>query len=227
MKKLLKILRYALYLISGLALLAGLYLLVAIIVSKFSIEAESADDRDIDLYILTNGVHTDLVVPVATELIDWSEYLPFENTEGKDTSFKYLALGWGDKGFYLETPCWSDLKFRVAFNAAFGLSSAAIHATYYHQMPENESCVKMKMSKDQYQRLIEYVMAFLQLDENGKPIYIQTKANYGLNDAFYEAEGRYSFYYTCNSWANNALIACGQKASRWALSYNAIFQHYR
>ena len=32
------------------------------------------------------------------------------------------------------------------------------------------------------------------------------------NDAFYEAKGRYSLFFTCNTWTNNALKICKQKA---------------
>ncbi|HPZ26128.1 MAG TPA: DUF2459 domain-containing protein [Kaistella sp.] len=44
------------------------------------------------------------MVPVKTPEIDWSQQIPFENTLSKRTDFKYLAIGWGDKGFYLDTP---------------------------------------------------------------------------------------------------------------------------
>ena len=61
--------------------------------------------------ILTNGVHTDLVVPIKSAEIDWSKEIPIENTNSKSTNFNYLSIGWGDKGFYLDTPTWADLKF--------------------------------------------------------------------------------------------------------------------
>ena len=51
--------------------------------------------------------------------------------------------------------------------------------------------------------------------EDGKPMYIETDAQYGQNDAFYEANGKYNFTHTCNTWANNALKASGQKAPLW------------
>lgn len=48
---------------------------------------------------MTNGVHTDLVVPVKHELMDWSQKVLFSQTKGKNTDFNYIAFGWGDKGF--------------------------------------------------------------------------------------------------------------------------------
>jgi len=34
-------------------------------------------------------------------------------------------------------------------------------------------------------------------------------------------------FHTCNTWANNALKACGQKASLWTPFDTGIFYHYQ
>ena len=127
-----------------------LYLLFAFLFSRITIEKESNTSEDIQIFIKTNGVHTDIVVPIKSELYDWSKELKFENTISKDSNFNYVAMGWGDKGFYLETPEWKDLKASVAFKAAFGLSTSAIHTTFYKQLKENETCKKIKISNTNY-----------------------------------------------------------------------------
>ena len=66
-------------------------------------------------------------------------------------------MGWGDKGFYLDTPSWADLKFSTAFKAVFGINTAAIHATYYKELKENELCKKIEISKEQYKDLVAYI----------------------------------------------------------------------
>ena len=35
--------------------------------------------------------------------IDWSQKFPYEDTVAKDSTLRYIAIGWGDKGFYLDT----------------------------------------------------------------------------------------------------------------------------
>ena len=62
--------------------------------------------------------------------------------------------------------------------------------------------------------------------KNGKVIFIPTDAVYGINDAFYDAKGKYSFFETCNTWANDGLKEAGQKAALWTPSDLGIFQHY-
>lgn len=223
MKKLLKI---ALRIVLGFVAFVTLYLLAAFGLSKISISAEPATAQTIDIYILTNGVHTDVVVPLKNEQVDWSKEVKFNNTVRPDTTATLVAFGWGDKGFYLNTPTWAQLKFSTAFKAAFALSTSAIHATFHKQLTESSSCKKISINKEQYARLISYIQSSFQTDINGHIINIKTNANYDDTDAFYEAKRRYNLFYTCNTWANNALKACGQKACLWTPRDKPIFDKY-
>lgn len=222
-----KILKATTYFILSLILFIGIYVLSAITLSRISTDKEDDTKDEISIYILSNGVHTDIVMPIKSDEIDWSKDFKFENTESNDTLSKYIAIGWGDKGFYLETPTWADLKFSTACNAAFGLSTSAIHATFYKNMIVSDSCKRIGVSVKQYQRLINYIKASLQKDALEQIISIKTNSIYGKYDAFYEATGSYSLFYTCNTWANNALKSCGQKASFWTPFDTGIFYHYR
>ena len=83
------------------------------------------------------------------------------------------------------------------------------------------------MSKAQYTRLIAYVKGSFTQTDDGHFMVIKTNANYGKNDAFYEANGSYSMLHTCNTWANNGLKSCGQKAAFWTPFDTGIFGQYR
>ncbi|WP_029272315.1 TIGR02117 family protein [Flavobacterium sp. KJJ] len=224
MKKALKIALKIVLIFIGFILI---YLVAAFSLSKITIDQEPNTKPEIELYILTNGVHTDIVMPTKNDQIDWSQKVRFENTKTADSTYKYIAMGWGDKGFYLETPEWSDLKASVAFKAASGLSTTAIHATYYKSLREGEDCKKMMISKDQYNRLIQYINDSFQKDASGNFLNIKTDAVYGKTDAFYEANGSYSLFHTCNSWANSGLKASGQKCCLWTATDSGIFSKYK
>lgn len=227
MKVVKKILRMISYSALTLVALLLLYLLSAFTLSRMSTAREKDTRPEVTIYILTNGVHTDLVVPVKNEQMDWTAYIPFSNTSSKDTTAQWLAFGWGDKGFYLETPTWADLRFSTAFKAAFGLSTSAIHATYYRMMHENKECRKIEISKAQYARLVTYIRSTMDVAGNGIPVYIPTSANYGKHDAFYKARGSYHLFHTCNTWANNGLKNCGQRACVWTIFDTGIFYQYK
>jgi uncharacterized protein (TIGR02117 family) len=183
------------------------------------------DEPKVAIFILSNGVHTDIVVPVKNDSYDWSKQIKFEHTKSKDSTAKYLAMGWGDRGFYLETPTWADLKVSTALKAATGLSSSALHTTFYKTMKEDAYCKKIQISTLEYQKLILFIHESFKT-KSGSTIKIETDAVYGKNDIFYEAKGSYSLFYTCNSWANQALKSANQKAALHTLTDTGIFRHY-
>ena len=206
----------------------AVYIILALAIPYIEVPANpTTEPKTITAYILTNGVHTDLVVPIKTSQIDWSTKIPFENTLSKKTDYQYLSIGWGDKGFYLDTPTWADLKVSTAFKAAFWLGESAMHCTFYEKMTVGEDCKKLELTQKEYTELISFIEKKFDYDENGKTILIKTNAVYGKNDAFYEAKGSYSFLYTCNTWTNDGLKAANQKAAFWTASDFGIFQHYK
>ena len=224
MKKAFKILGKILLGIVGFVVV---YVLFAFILSRIPVNSDDKDkSEDVTIYVKTNGVHTDIVVPIKTQYKDWSEKVQFAHIKSQDSTMKYIGFGWGDKGFYLNPPEWADLKFSTAFNAAFYLGTSAMHATFYKQIRETKSCVKIKISQAEYQQLIAYIEDSFQYDSNGNPILINA-TTYGQNDSFYEANRKYHLFYTCNTWANNALKSANQKAALWTPSDTGIFYHYQ
>lgn len=202
------------------------YIALAYIFSNISVNKNRITGNDVDIYILTNGVHTDIVVPAKSAWIDWTQEIKYDHTKSADSNSNYLAIGWGDKGFYLETPTWAELKVNTAMKAAFGLSTSAMHTTYYSTMNIGNDCKKMSLSATQYQNLIEYIKkSFTQSESHCIPV--NTNIRYGKTDAFYEAQGSYSLFKTCNTWANSALKSADQKAALWTPFDWGIFEHYR
>jgi uncharacterized protein (TIGR02117 family) len=183
-------------------------------------------DKKYEIFIKSNGVHTDIVLPIKSDIINWSELFPFENTLSKSTDFSYVGIGWGDKGFYLDTPTWSELKVSTALIAGTGLGNAALHITYYKDILEDDLTYSMKIDENQYKSIILSVKKSLQW-LNEKPIYINTTAQYGQNDAFYEAIGSYSIFHTCNTWTNNVLKNANLLSSKWVAFDDGILYQYK
>lgn len=212
----------------GFLALVVLFCILALLLPKIEVPAEPTNEpKTVEIFLLTNGVHTDVVMPTKTEFVDWSTKMLVENTRAKGGFYKYTAVGWGDKGFYLDTPTWADLKFSTAFKAAFWLSESAMHCTYYNQMKTGKDCVRIMISPSQYRRLIHFVEVKFDQNSSGKYIVIPTEARYGQTDAFYEAKGTYSFLQSCNTWVNQGLKYAGQKAALWTITDFGILDHYR
>jgi uncharacterized protein (TIGR02117 family) len=221
-----KLLKFIFWTVGSIVLLVVVYLSSAWLLARIPIEGEPESGKDVPIYILTNGVHTDFVLPARHPMMDWTREIKYANTVAGDTSKSFLAMGWGDKGFYLETPTWADLKASVAFKAATGLSTTAIHATFHNAMRVGDSCRRIVVSARQYRKLIEYIKSSFQQDANGHFINIKTNANYGDSDAFYEAKGSYSMFHTCNGWVNNGLKFAGLKSCFWTPFDTGLFLLY-
>lgn len=222
-----KTVRLVLWSIGVFAVFILIYLAAAWILARIHIEGEKADKKEVTIYLLTNGVHTDIVVPARDSIMDWTREVRYEHTRGNDSTQGYLAMGWGDKGFYLETPTWADLKASVAFKAATGLSTTAIHATYHKEIKTGDSCVRLNLSVPQYKKLIQYIRSSFQKDADGHFINIKTNANYGDTDTFYEAIGSYSMFHTCNTWVNSGLKFTGLRHCAWTPFDTGLFLLYK
>jgi uncharacterized protein (TIGR02117 family) len=222
-----KTLRFSALILASFILVLMTYLLFAYLLARIPVEGEAAKGNDVTIYLLTNGVHTDIVVPAKSSYQDWTKEVRYADTRSNDTSNRFLAMGWGDKGFYLETPTWADLKASVAFKAATGLSTTAIHATYHNNLTPGDSCRKINITASQYRKLIGNIRNSFQTDQSGHFMNIKTNANYGDTDAFYEAKGSYSMFHTCNTWVNNGLKATGLKSCLWTPFDTGLFLLYK
>lgn len=180
----------------------------------------------IDIYVRTNGVHADLVLPMTALDIDWRQRLPFAET---DPGFDYLAFGWGDREFYLTTPSWADLRASTALKALGGLDSTVMHveaAPPPSPLASRHPIAEMHLSEKQYRQLVDFVEASFMRNADGSPILIKG-AHYGAHDLFFEARGHYSALDTCNEWTRDALEHADQRTPLWAPFDVALFHHLR
>lgn len=177
---------------------------------------------EVIIYVQSNGVHTDVILPVNTEVVNWLDFIPIEDYPA-DVQCEYVVIGWGDKGFFLDTPTWADLKFSTAFNAAFLPSDAAMHVAYSEQPREDENHRKIHITRKEYQQMVDFVKStFLLKNER---VDVLKNAGYTAYDRFYEAHHSYHLFHTCNSWTNEALKAANVRTGILALFPGGIMDH--
>ena len=158
------------------------------------------------IYLNTNGVHVDLIVPA--EYIDDT----FNAQLGVMPATRYIAFGWGDRNFYINTPEWSDLTFPVAFRALFLKSRTAMHVTFYSQ--KINSWKQLSLCSEQLSTLIDYIHNSFAENEDGKLVKMDFEG-YNQYDSFFEARGSFSLFKTCNVWVNKALKEAEIRTAVW------------
>ena len=197
-------------------------LVLSMIPSNADVQSASDDAADTDIYVRSNGVHTDIVLPLNDEV---RALIPQADLHNADGQLKYVSFGWGDKGFYLDTPTWADLKVSTAFVATFGLGSTAMHVEALATPVVGENVRRVRISDTQLNTLIAYIKSSFTYDAKGVVERINTTAHYNEHDAFYEAHGRYSLFTTCNEWTRKGLSLAGIPTAVFSPHEAGILRH--
>ncbi|WP_107037128.1 DUF2459 domain-containing protein [Brumimicrobium mesophilum] len=183
------------------------FIMASLILSFITIDRIVHDENPEKLiYLSTNGVHLDIVIPV--ENIDSLVLsgLKYNRSE------KYLSFGWGDENFYINTPTWGDLTFNNAFSAMFLKSSTLMHITRYQT--ERSDWIEIKVNESELQKLNSYLLNTFELNQKGKKVILKNKG-YSSADDFYKSKGSYSCFNTCNSWVNTGFKESGLTSCLW------------
>lgn len=203
MKLLKRILKWILYVL----LIPITYLLISLLLTAITIDRKNENQVfDKTIYLSTNGVHLDIILhknDIDSLLLNGIHRKPYE---------QYLAFGWGDEDFYINTPTWADLTFGNAVSAMFLKSSTLMHVTRHRHTYSD--WVEVKISENELRQLNTYLQQSFKTNEKGDKLYLANQG-YTSTDDFYKAVGSYSCLYTCNSWANSAFKRSGLKASLW------------
>lgn len=172
-------------------------------------------DQGVQLFVRTNGVHTWILMPKVNTIMDWRPYAPPEHLRDRRYGRgDYIAVGYGNREFYLNTPTWGDLTLRSAFLAAFGGGPPLLHVEHDYRPRATDYTRPLRVTPDEYRRLARFIQARFRLDQQGRPIPVLGRG-YNDWDMFYEANGGYSFVLTCNEWTGRALRAAGVRTGLW------------
>lgn len=164
----------------------------------------------IEIFLVSNPVHADIVLPIDTDTIDWRKHFPAECFSGDVAGATHVAIGWGDRAFFIETPTWGDVRVSTAARALFWPSATCFHVRMIRAEDLGDDARSVKISVEQYKRLVDYINSGFRLGANGGKIQLDN-VSYAWNDAFFEAYGRYHCLNTCNCWAGGAMKAGGIK----------------
>lgn len=210
-----KLIRGSAAVAAGLVALPLLYFLVALIGALVPANAGWREaSQGVTIFIQTNGVHTWVMVPAVSAEMDWRPLARPEHL--KDPRYgrsNYLAIGFGNRDFYLNTPTWGDLSLKTAAAAAVGGGPSLMHVDNFHDPKPLDYQRPILLSDEQYRRLTRFLLAsFDYRDGQWMPLIGR---GYGPSDVFYESRRPYNFTRTCNEWTGEALRAAGVRTGVW------------
>ena len=193
--------------------LIAIYALAALVCAllPFKGRAQTLAAGEPAMFVCASLAHTDVVVPLGDLAGAWRNAFPAIARDAPDTVD--LAIGWGDLGFYLNTPRWRDLTAKTAFRAFAGLGPTTLHVLAVDPPRDVPSCVEIAVDSRGRAALLQFILATAANDESGIPHVLAAPRP---GEAFYAAKGRYSPWRTCNQWTSEALAAAGVTTALWA-----------
>ncbi|MCI5055650.1 MAG: TIGR02117 family protein [Flavobacteriales bacterium] len=228
MKSLRKILKWGLRFVLLLIVCVALYFGSVWVCKYVTVNNKYQPTKDyIDIFVSSNGMHTDLVIPSKHLDFDWFEFLDSNQFEAAPRP-DYLSFGWGDKGFYLEIPTWDDLTLKVAARAVLIPSETAMHVTYCRTAPYNSQYFKkLQIERQKLDELNQHILSYFECNALNKPQLIDCCRYDNVNDNFYEAHGSYHGFFTCNNWTNKCLKESGIKTAIWAPFASSVLHNIK
>jgi hypothetical protein len=186
--------RIALWMVAVLLAVPTTYLLAALLLGVTAVNTEFRPATDgVLIWVRTNGVHAEFIVPTRAAGVDWSADHPASDMRALAAPLGFIAFGWGDAEFFANTPTWTDLQPGTAIKALTGVGEGAMH-------------VRASFARDALERPRKLPLA-----------------GYFDRDAFYAAIPRYSPVLTSNDWVRRGLAESGVRAPRWAPFDVALF----
>lgn len=167
-----------------------------------------APAEGVTIWVESNGVHTGLVMPKVAAGVDWRRFAPAKDLrDPRYGAYGSVAIGWGEHDFYLDTPAWTDLRPATIVAAAIGSDRTLLHVEHVPRPVAGPDVRRVVLRPEEYRRLAAFVAASLASRRHWP--------GYAGNDVFYEARGRYSAAWTCNSWTGAALRSAGVRIGWW------------
>ena len=200
------------------------YLAAALVGSLVPVNAGWREpDQGIKVYLVDNGTHADLILPVRAAGLDWAPLVPRSDMADARPDMEWIAFGAGERRVYLDTPTWADISLRTLWAATTG-GERVMHVEYTSD--PSYAARAIRVTPEQYRRLWAAIRAEFRLDGRGHPVRIDHQG-YGPRDAFYEGIGRASALSTCNKWIAGRLRLAGVKTSLWAPFAQGLLWRYR
>jgi uncharacterized protein (TIGR02117 family) len=175
--------------------------------------ADAAVQGETQILLLANPIHTDIALPVDDEVrAAFADLVP-AGLPVDMPGVEYLIIGWGGRSFYIETPTWGDIR-PLPVLKALTIDRSVLHVAVAGRIDQKHPSVRpLTISKEGRRRMIEAIRASF-IRDAGLPVPIPGAA-YGLDDAFFEAEGVFNAFVGCNTWTASMLRSAGVRTGWW------------
>lgn len=178
-----------------------------------------------NVYITTNGLHTDVWLPSQVPLGADSAVQPLDSLLGLPPGPPgYRVLGWGHRAFYLAGPQPDEVRFYF-----FGLrllvpSRSSLRVNCLAGPPAvGPTARRLVVGPNQLADLVAFMQRTLGTANGAEAQPIAQPSP--LPGQFYESPLRYHAFYTCNHWTTQCLATLGASRPLWSpMAWGVMWQ---
>lgn len=175
---------------------------------------------DVTVYLISNGFHTEWVFPIRYQTINWLKRFGSDFT-GNYQHYTYLAIGWGDRDFYMNSKTYPSLY--TTYKALLMPSESILQVTFYKNIPRSWNVIRLRIELEQYETLYSFMDKQFKKDFFGNYELIQGKPHQAR--LFLKSWGAYHCLNTCNNWTNRGLKKIGHKTGVWTpLAWGVLYR---
>ncbi len=209
-----------------LVVAVALYLLAAVLgtwVTTGKLSTQTTAKDSVNIYVVSNGLHTDFVVPLHHASKDWrphfqsSRFLPYHQ-------HRFVSFGWGDQAFFLNSTKQGFPGLGTTLKTVLWPTKSLMHVYFYRNInPKADRVYPLSVSTAQYQALTKFILDSFVTKSDQQFRYVAP--GYGRNDFFFAAHRTYHLFFTCNNWTNQGLKSMDIRSGIWTPFEQGIVPH--
>lgn len=197
--------------------LCGLYLLGAgiggFVPGPQNMQPKENEQSSIHVLLVSGPIHYDFALPLTAETRSVFGDLSEAGIAMQDPRAKWLLVGWGAREFYTTTGGHGDLNLQAIWRAATG-DASVLRVDLWGALPEGHSLPHIELTSTEYTALLRAIRASFASGQDAQPIAIDA-SGFTASDRFFEAEGRFHLFRTCNTWVSRMIRSAGLDFGAW------------
>ncbi len=165
-------------------------------------------------------IHYDFLLPIDADLRGRFAFVQAAGVPLNDPRARWLMIGWGAAEFYTATGAYGDIAFGPVAHAITG-DSAVLRVDAVGPVDGVPGVRFIIVTPAQYAALVSGIEASFRHGADGMPM-ASGAPGFGLTDAFFQAEGQFNIFYTCNAWIGTQLRRAGVPMGIWTPTPQAV-----
>jgi len=169
-------------------------------------------DGNVRVGLVRGPIHYDFLLPATDETRRVLDFAEKAGVPINHPNVAYILAGWGSHRFYTVTGTYRDLKPSTVWTAATGDQSVLRIDVLGPVDPDHVSWVTL--SDAGYSALLDFIS-----DTRAGEL---VTGGFTDTDVFFEANGAFDIFRTCNTWIGRGLRQAGHPFGRWTPTTFAV-----